>query len=248
MFDMKKAYISQAVYQAAYDIDTRIKYKQELADDAFGSFIQSQSHQTNLPDDFDPAQPRLLFQNSHKQLLISQTLCQLNLGFEPGHKSLREQLEIVFTNAREIHKRIQKFRKDTNLNESALIITLSLPSAESREALGEYLFSHSIKFPKFGEIASTSVKVGYLHPSNNFLNVEADVYEKRGGMVEGGQTIDLMSLPIVEQGVALKVDVNSRPKAQVEGYKNSGPDEIISIITQYFPEELLKLLNIGDEL
>lgn len=243
MIDYAKAYISQAIYLTGCKPDPKIRYKQEQAEDAFSSFMSTQAQSTNLPDDFDPAQPRLIFQTPTKQLILSQVACQLSLGFENAHKSLEEQLDVVLKNTREIHKRIAKFKPSETLNENALILALTIPSSGSRENLSDILYDKLVKLPKLAGIASTSLKVGYQLPNNLFLNIEADVYEKRGGHVTGGQIIDVMTLPVVEQGVTLKLDVNSRPKALLPGYVNDGPEEIISTVQEYFPQHLLNLLQ-----
>ncbi|MFJ3112322.1 hypothetical protein [Pseudomonas putida] len=243
MIDFSKAYISQAIYLVSNKPDPKVRFKQESAEEAFSAFLSAQSQQTNLPDDFDPSQPRLIFQNPPKQLIISQIACQLSLGFEPAQKPLSDQLNIVINNIREVHKKIVKFKGIENLRENAAIISLSIPSKASREDLSGYLFDRFVKLPKYAEVASTSVKAGYLLQSNNFLNIDTDVYEKRGGMIAAGQTIDMMSLPIVEEGITIKVDLNSRPKLNLPGYQNEGPEELITLINEYIPSQVQQLLN-----
>ncbi len=247
MIDLQKAYISQAIYVANNELDKRIRYKQEQAEEAFSSFISAQSQQTNLPDDIDPAQPRIIFQSGPKQLIISQVASQLSLGFDSSEKGVKSQLETVLKNVKEAHKRIELFKGKESLRENALVITMSLPSTATRTELSEFIFSRFLQMPKFGEIASSSVKVGYLIDSGYFLNIEADVYEKRGGPlpIAIGAPIDIMSLPIIEIGISVKIDLNSRPKASEPGFSSAGPDEIINLVKNYFPDEIYKLLNLA---
>lgn len=245
MIELHKAYISQAIYVASNVLDKRIRYKQESAEDAFGSFISAQSQQTNLPDDFDPTQPRLLFQAGQKQIFISQIATQLSLGFESAAKPLSAQIGIVHKNSREFHKKILQFRPKESLSDSALIVVLSFPSEASRDDLSRFIFEKFLKMPPYADIASSSVKVGYRLPSGIFLNIEADVYERRGGIIENmGSTIDLNTLPIVEMGISVKLDVNTRPKSVVEGYINEGPEELIAVMDKYLPSEIFKLIDL----
>lgn len=245
MIDFAKAFISQAVFLTAFTPDPKIRYKQEQAEEAFGSFISAQSQSTNLPDEFDPVQPRFIFQAATKQIFISQITSQLSMSFDNAHKPLNEQLGIVLNNSREFHKRAVKFKSKENLRESALVLSLNVPSNASREDLSGLLFDQFIKLPKFSNIASTSIKVGYQLPNDLFLNIEADVYEKRGGAVPGGQILDLMTLPIVEQGITIKLDVNSRPRAAKPGYVNDGPEDIIAVVNEYFPDRLIQLMQMS---
>jgi len=247
MIDLQKAYISQAIYVASNELDKRIRYKQEQAEEAFSSFISAQSQQTNLPDDFDPTQPRLIFQSGRKQMVISQLASQLSLGFDSSDKGVIPQLDTVLKNVKEAHKKIEHFKGKENLKENALVITISFPSTASRSELSDFIFSRFLKMPKFGEIASSSVKSGYFLESGYFINIETDVYEKRGGHVQvaAGTPIDIMSLPIIEIGISVKVDLNSKPKASEPGFTNNGPDEMIEIMNNYFPGEIYKLLDLA---
>lgn len=247
MIDLQKAYISQAIYVASHELDKRIRYKQEQAEAAFGSFISAQSQQTNLPDDFDPAQARIFFQSGPKQMIISQIASQLSMGFDSSEKGVDSQLETVIKNVKEAQKKIEQFKEKDQLRENALVITLSFPSTSSRAELSDFMFSRFVKMPKFGEVASSSVKIGYLLIDGHFLNIEADVYEKRGGPIQLtlGAQIDLMSLPITEIGISVKIDINSRPRAAVPGFASNGPDEIIGIMKNYFPSEIYKLLELA---
>ncbi|EPA95461.1 hypothetical protein PG5_41890 [Pseudomonas sp. G5(2012)] len=54
-----------------------------------------------------------------------------------------------------------------------------------------------------------------------------------------------MSLPIIEIGISVKIDINSRPRADTPGYVSTGPDEIIELMKHYFPGEIYKLLELA---
>lgn len=247
MIDLQKAYISQAIYVAGNELDKRIRYKQEQAEEAFSSFVAAQSQQTNLPDDFDPAQPRLIFQSGKKQVVISQVASQLSMGFDSAEKSIESQMDTILKNVREAQKKIEQFKGKQSLRENALVIILSFPSNANRSDLGEFIFNRFLKMPKLSDIASSSVKVGYLLDNSFFINIEADIYEKRGGVVQAttGASIDIMTLPIIEIGISVKIDINTKPKAEAPDYISNGADEIIALMKDYFPKEIYKILGLS---
>jgi len=237
--ESRKAYISQAIYLASNAIDKRVRYKQELAEDCFRSFFDAQSMQTNIPDEADPTQPRLIFQNGQKQLLLTQMAAQLSLGFDSATKSTAEQLSIIIKNIKDIHQRIEKFSGVESLLESALIITTSFPSDKSREELAAFLFDRFVKIKPIANVASSLIKVGYKLDSGMFLNYEFDVYEKRSGEIKASnqtQTFHINDFPVVETGISIKIDINNKPQTVLENYKNLGPDQLIDTVCIYATE------------
>jgi hypothetical protein len=74
MMEIANKYISEAVFIVSYQLDKNIRFMQPKAEEVFRSLIPIQSSQTNLPDDFDPQAPRILFQSKHKILAISQVV------------------------------------------------------------------------------------------------------------------------------------------------------------------------------
>lgn len=248
MIDVQKAYISQAIYLAGNELDKRIKYKQELADEIFGTFVSASSQQTNLPDDFDPSQPRLIFQGPKKQIIISQISSQLSMGFDAASRDISEQFEIVLKNSREMHSRSEKFSGRDKLKESALVVTLSFPSTANRAELSTFIHSKFVKFAPISDVASSSVKVGYLAKDNLFLNIEVDVYERREGILASNITSpnDILKLPVVEMGINVKLDINSKPQTSLASFSNEGPEQIIALMSEYFPKHIYQLLGFGE--
>lgn len=216
--DLKRTYISQAICIVSYERDTNIRYAQKLAEDCFGPLFGMQSQQTNVPDDFDPATARLIFQGGQagsKQLLLSQVAAQFMLGFESAsEKNLTEQLAIITRNAKDFAARATQFKPD--IKECALILNVNYPNMRSsRDLMSRHLHRRFLTFEPIGEIAATSFKVGYLLPEQLFFNITADIYEVRKGQFKAEprtQNIDISALPIAEQGFLVQIDSNSRPK------------------------------------
>ena len=242
--DPKRAYISQAVYLASNVIDKRVRYKQELAEGCFGSAISSQSQQTNLSDDDDPAQPRIIFQAPHKQLLLTQIASQLVLSFETRDKSVAEQCEIITKNVKDVHSRIAKFKPQTELKENALVTTLSFPSDASREDLGSHIYNKLISLSPISTVASTGVKIGFELKNKIYQNIEIDVYEKRRGEIKSPMTfIDINSFEIVETGISVKLDFNNKLQSLEPGYSNPGPAELLELFSQYIQNDAFSILG-----
>lgn len=244
MVDLQKAYISQATYVAGNELDKRIRYKQEAAEECFRSFFTAQSQQTNVPDDFDPTQPRLIFQAPHKQLLLSQVSSQLTLGFDSASKRIDQQLEIITKNFKDIHSRIENFKTKQELKECALVVVMSFPSTESRVDLSEYIYNKFLTIKPLADIASTSIKAGYQLKSGIFLNLEIDVYEKRRGEIQSHQMVfNISDLPVIEVGISVKIDINNRPQSQQAGYENPGPHKLLELMSDYMKKDIYTLMG-----
>ena len=215
MVDLKKAYIAQAICILNHALDKRVRYRQEEAESIFGTAFQTQSQQTNVPDDFEPSAPRLIFQNGHRQLMLSQSLVQLVLGFENSEKTLDQQMDIIFKNIADIHSRAQKFQPSGWTGEVGVIFVVNVPSDLGRDALSENVFSRFIKLERLYDTASVALKVGFKTKENLYLNFEIDVYELRKTIFDPGlqpKAIDISAIPVHEMGYSFKVDVNNKPR------------------------------------
>lgn len=244
IIDVKKGYISQAIYLVSNTQDKRVRYKQEQAEEVFGAYFSAQSQQTNLPDDFDPNAPRLIFQGVHKQLVLSQVSSQLTLGFDSAKKGISEQLDIVVKNVLDVQARIRKFHPQAALQENALVLTISFPTECSKEDLSQFLFDKFLKIKPSAPVASTSIKIGYLLQGDIFLNIEFDVYEKRQGAISAQQTFyDLSTFKVVEVGVSIKIDINNKPQTNQHGYQNEGVEQIIAIMSSYLDKDLYEIME-----
>lgn len=248
--DLTKVYISQAIYAVGHRPDQRVRYKQEDAERAFRSVFGSQSQQTNVPDELDASAPRLVFQGAHKQLLLSQTAAQLVLGFESADRDLLQQVDIVAKNIRDIHSRIEKYKERSELTEGAIVLTINFPSKQSREEMIAYIYDRFLKVERLASVASASFKVGYLTPGELFLNLEVDVYQLRRAeftqpAIHAG-SINIMDLPVIEEGYSFKLDINNKPQAGKNGYVNPGPDAILGAVTDFVSTKLFQMMGLGN--
>ncbi|CRL97376.1 hypothetical protein [Pseudomonas sp. 28 E 9] len=214
MADLTKAYISQAIFISSTSHNDRVRYRQEDAENIFGSLFGSQSQQTNIPDELDASAPRLIFQSAHKQFLISKNSAQLVLGFQNADKPLKTQTDVIRENVLKVAKKVYEFGEVTG--ELGLVVTFNLPRTEPRTELSKKIYDKFLRTPAYGTLASSSFKVGFETEQKLYLNLEVDVYEMRRGVFNKThvdvQNIDFSKLEVQETGFSFKVDINNKPR------------------------------------
>ena len=101
--------------------------------------------------------------------------------------------------------------------ERGLILTIlySIGTTQvSDKTVSNYIQSNFFKISPFGEPASAQFNVGYKTEDNFFITLAVTQYKMAAGKIPAmrtGEVIDIKSLPIVDSGIELKVDINSRP-------------------------------------
>lgn len=246
MPNSKTKYLAQVIYVARFrERDATVRFMQADAERAFSPLLNCQSTQTNVPDNFDPNSPRIVFQSGHKTLVISQVACQLSLNFEKGAMPFERQLEVARKNIIEFHSRLTTFKSRETFMESAFVININVPSDLTQQEMHNHLADRFLKSDPLGELASFSLKVGYKTPENLFLNIETDVYEMRRAEMpipdpSGAPTIMLIEeLPIVEKGFGVKLDVNDKPRIlQNKTYVTAEPEELITRAFTFVNEQM----------
>ena len=245
MVDLKKAYINQAILLSQHVMDDRVRFRQEEAEKAFGSVLNVQSHQTNLPDDFDPNAPRFVFQSSGKQLLLSKVAVQAVFGFEDSAKSLKEQMSIIQKNFAKVSERIPQFQTPTG--EVGFVLNINIPSLEDRVTLSDAVFNRYLKIPKIHKVASTSFKVGFETEDCLFVNFEVDVYELKRLEMQLGvfpQAIDFSKLPINQMGYGIKVDINNKPRMGNFKDYSIEQQEVFVAMVDFIDNQLPRLVSL----
>lgn len=251
-----KKYISEVICIAQFkNIDVKIRHKIGDAEEAFKGMFPEQSQQTNVPDHFDPNQPRLIFHAGKKQLFISQASCQLKLSFDHDDKDINSQFSIIKKNLALFQNELTKFKSINEWNECAIVMNISIPSNEEKESILRHVYDNFFKTNKedeFGSLASISFKAGYKTKEKLYLNYEIDVYELQkiefSGPIPANQNIllDAKNLTMVERGIGVRLDINNRPKTESESYVYSGIDEFIPIVSEFFNKKIDKLLGVNN--
>lgn len=229
----------------------KIRFEQRRAEDAFGSLINKESSQTNFPDMADPNIPRIVFEAERKKIQISQTRCQFDFNFDDRDMSMDKQLSILERNARDFHTRaLTKFAvADYSFN--ALILAVQFSSKSSRVALGEFIYERFFKSASMLPLASVQFLLGFK-VGDFFINLSSEVYESRRALIKtadaasGSLVVRIKDTELVDQGLSFKVDVNNRPRSEIEGYKlGNDPSEIFDVVKNFLSVDFQKLTGLS---
>jgi hypothetical protein len=183
-------------------------------------------------------------------LVISQVGCQLSQTFEKGAMPFERQLDVVRKNIIDFNSRLPTFKARETFSESALVLSINVPSELTQQEMHNHLAEHFLKSDPLGELASFSLKVGYKTSENLFLNLETDVYEMRRADIptpdpSGAPTFLLIAqLPIVENGFGVKIDVNDKPRMlQDKAYVINGPEELMTSAFAFVNEQFDEVMG-----
>lgn len=211
-------HLSQASFLLQFkEPDVKVRFQQGAAEDAFGTFMGSQSQQTNVPDPVDPNVPRIIFGAEKKQITISQVACQLNFNFAKSSLAFEQELGVVLKNIREFAERALKFKAASDFGLTALVLQINFPSNENVTDLQKYLYDRFIKVGPIDAVASTQVQVGFKI-GDLFLTIGANVYELRTISFDLGTSVPIGAInlgdqPVSESGISIRVEVNNKGTA-----------------------------------
>lgn len=224
--------------------DSKVRFKQAEIEAAFAGFVNGQSQQTNVPDQADPTQPRILFGNDTKSIAISQIGCQLQMSFAESELSIERQFDVIRKNVIDFFSRASKLFGNDVFRQSGFVVDVAFPSNAPMADLHQYVVDRFYKGVKLGKIASAQFTIGF-ELDELFLTISSSVYEQR--KIEftanpfGAPTIiDVNSMVVAEYGLTFKVDVNDRPKQ-----KNSNdllptrPEELLDKVDDFFRNKFL---------
>lgn len=236
MLSKENKSISQVLFVISYERDLTIRTKQFDIENFFTPLITGASVNTNLPDDFNPQAPRVTLKKDRLAVNFSQLTAQLTIDIDNANK---KSLTIIQSS---IDKQINLFQACVDKiiprdkqRERGLILTIfySLdPVKYSDRAVFDYIQSNFFKIPPLGEPASAQFNVGYKTNDNFFITLAVTQYKVAGGKIstrQGIELLDLTSLPIIDSGIELKVDINSRP---LVGANEEQIDDVTAVIVQ----------------
>lgn len=216
MIRAETRYISRALFVGSYPLDGQLRLRPADVETAFRPLLDTQVQATNVPDALDPSLPRFVMQSGHNQLTVSQIAAQLAISLSDPKLPLDTALAEISRFAEVFEQCLSTF-KGSNVGQRAIIAFLQYPSDAPKDDLSLYLLRRCIKVAPLGDVASASVNLGFRTPQNLFLNIGLSVYQLRKqelATLPTGQPlqIDIESLPLVEQGIEEKIDVNNKPR------------------------------------
>lgn len=223
MFTLKetKKSIGQVVFVVSFERDATIRTRQFEIEKAFESLVHGPSVNTNMPDDHPPQAPRIILGGQHQvTALFSQVMAQLTISVDNSND---KPLETIIAS---ITKKINLFQNclDTIVphgqqRERGIVLTVVYPLDSTKfpdEVVFGYIQNKFLKVEPRGVPASVQFTAGYRTDDNYFFTLTLAQYQKFKSEIispdiSTTQFIDISSLPVVESGLELKVDVNSRP-------------------------------------
>ncbi|MHB8292239.1 MAG: hypothetical protein ACYDEG_07225, partial [bacterium] len=134
-------YISEAAVVVSFNRDTAVRLKQPKAEESFKNIINKASMNTNLPDDSDPSNPRIIFRDTLKEIVISQISATLLTRFD-NLESLNKQVEAIDENVSKLFNCVKEFAGESNIKDTGVIVLVKHTSDKPVKELNSYLFNN----------------------------------------------------------------------------------------------------------
>jgi len=214
--------IAQALFVIGYTRDSTIRTKQFDIEKALAPLIGGPSVNTNLPDDFNPQAPRVTLIQGQVSVHFSQIAAQLTIDVDnTNDKSLEVIRDSIAKRINLFQSCVDKIMPHEQQRERGLVLTMKYPVDSTQfpdEAVFDYIQSKFFQISPLGKPASAQFNVGYKTEDNFFVTLSVAQYKMAAGEMPAMPTVqwfDIMTLPIIESGIELKIDVNSRPLVDV---------------------------------
>lgn len=217
------------------ELDKKIRFEQARAEQVFGVLVNGQSQQTNLSDEFDPAQPRIVFPSEKKSISISQIACQLTLNFSGSGLKFANELDVGKKNIDAFWKQALEFKSVNMYGSHGLVLDLRYPSSDSPASLSGFIHERFIKIAPIGEPAACNLQVGYKY-EGLFMNLTCNSYETRKLPDSNSQGfVRIETFPVVESGIQVRIDVNNLPDFEHGGNANA-PVRLMTATEKFLSE------------
>lgn len=235
---LTKNSIGQAVFVVGYKRDPTIRTKQFDIEKALEPLIKVPSVNTNLPDDYNPQAPRVTLGDGRVSVHFSQNAAQLTVNVDnTDDKSIGITKSSITEQVNLFQSCLDKIITPNQQNERGLVLTVQYPvdmTKTSEEAIFEYIQSNFMKISPLGIPASAGFNVGYKTDDNFFITLSIAQYKMISGEIpamQSSQWIDFSTLSVIESGIELKLDINSRPMSD---YLNQSFDVTNAILNKSF--------------
>lgn len=233
MLDLANKSISQVLFVIGYKRDSAIRTKQFDIEKVLSPLIVGSSVNTNLPDDFNPQAPRVTLRQGRLSVHFSQLTAQLTIDIDNTNgKSLDVIRDSIAKKIKLFQNCVDEVIPHEQQRERGLVLTLLYP-VDSTQFPNEAVFTHIqstfFKIAPLGEPASVQFNVGYKTDDNFFITLAVAQYQIATSEVlaiPADQWFDIKTLPIIESGIELKIDINSRPFVDI----TDQPTDVTSVI------------------
>jgi hypothetical protein len=199
-------YISEAAVIVSFNRDTTVRLKQPKAEEAFKNIINKASMNTNLPDDSDPSNPRIIFRDTLKEIVISQISATLLARFD-NLESLNKQVEAIDENVSKLFNCVKEFAGEANIKDTGIIVLVKHTSDKPVKELNSYLFNNFSKFESQGEIVNVNYRMGFKTDNKLFVGYDLSTYETANGTNETAAPESKKN----ENGYIVRIELNNKP-------------------------------------
>lgn len=216
MLNLINKSISQVLFVIGYMRDSTIRIKQFDIEKALLPLLVGSSVNTNLPDDFNPQLPRVTLRQGKLSVHFSQLTAQLTIDIDNTNgKSLDVMRDSIAKKINLFQSCVDEIIPHERQRERGLVLTMLCPVDSTQFSnVFTHIQSNFFKISPLGEPASAQFNVGYKTNDNFFLTLAVAQYQIAAGdiaAISAAQYVDINTLPVVESGIELKIDVNSRP-------------------------------------
>jgi hypothetical protein len=250
MLNASEKSILQAVFVVGFERDAEIRTKQFEIEKALAPLLSAQSVNTNLPDEFEPSLPRVTFQQKGLSVQFTQLVAQMAITVDNADgKSInviRDSIAkriILFKNC------IDKIVPRGKQREHGLVLNVSYPIDSGKftdEDIASYIQNQFLRVPQLGKVANATFNVGYRTDDGLFVTLAVAGYKKLDGEMKLGprtQSFDVASLPVVESGVSLSIDINSRPMMDAGTQPENITDVILAKSFEFLDQKVASFMG-----
>lgn len=215
MLNLTSKSINQALFVISYMKDSTIRTKQFDIEKALSPLIVASSVNTNLPDEFNPQASRVILRQGKLSVHFSQLAAQLTIDIDNTNgKSLGVIRDSIAKKINLFQSCVDEIIPHEQQRERGLVLTIPYPvdsTQFSNEEISAHIQSNFFKIAPLGKPASAQFSIGYKTNDNFFITLAVTQYQIAEGDISAAQYVDINTLPVVELGIELKIDVNSRP-------------------------------------
>jgi hypothetical protein len=209
-------YVARAALVLGHAPDLRIRYRSEEAERTFLPVLTAQAISTNTADVEPHEAPRLLLSQGNKLVSLSVDRAQLLMTFGRSDLKIEQAYQAARKNARLFAEGVAKFQEKTAAPATGFVVEINLPSDAPDSELAKVVSDHLYKGPIIGEMSSLQILAGFKDDNLLFNTIHIYGYELRsasGTFTSAPPSVfNVSHLPVHERGLAVKFDVNNRPR------------------------------------
>ncbi len=227
MLDISKRYIANVQYVISFTRNVNIRTRQFDIENALKSIIKVPSVNSNLPDDFNPSMARIMIEDPHIAIQVSQLNAQLTIKVDNNNSKPLDVIKNSILSKLELFETgIEAIVGPTTISEQGVVVSMHYPAGSDvaiEPSLQKFLyerFFNAEPFTKFhGAVIKNSMyQLGFKSEEDFVINYSGFVYQNfdippLAGQPGAAGWINVMDYPIREYGIEFRVDVNNRLRA-----------------------------------